>query len=170
MGVAYEISRDVFKTVFCSGRKHGCGLPAAARQARPGGGSTERFYLFIFFGGHPSAQPLHLCALGTGPPFQQAPPGTSWAPREDEEERETHSSWEKKKRRKCKDNVECGRERPERARREGGYRDRRKWEGQSEGEEMGRKKRTELMEEETTAEERERRRVVPPRRSISLGS
>lgn len=48
MGVAYEISRDVFKTVFCSGRKHGCGLPAAARQAQPGGGSTERFYLFIF--------------------------------------------------------------------------------------------------------------------------
>ena len=34
---------------------------------------------FFFFGGHPSVQPFPLCALGTGPPFQQAPPGTSWA-------------------------------------------------------------------------------------------
>lgn len=139
------------------------------RHGLVGAALSAFIYLFILVVTLLYSHSLSL-RLELGPPFQQAPPGTSWAPREDEEERETHSSWEKKKRRKCKENVECGRERPERARRGGGYRDRRKWEGQSEGEEMGRKKRTELMEEETTAEERERRRVVPPRWSISLGS
>lgn len=74
--MAYVISRDVssFKTVFRSGRKHGCGWLAAARQAWPGGAALSAFG----GGGHPSVQPLPLRALGTGPPFQQAPPGTSW--------------------------------------------------------------------------------------------
>ena len=95
--MAYEISRDVssFKTVFCSGGKRGCGLLAAARQARPGGGSTERFFFFLvvtLLYSHSLSVPLEL-----GPHSNKLHLEHHGPNREDEEERETHSSWEKKK-------------------------------------------------------------------------
>lgn len=93
MGVAYVISRDVssFKTVFRSGRKHGCGWLAAARQAWPGGGSTERFFFLVvvvtLLYSHSLSVPLEL-----GPHSNKLHLEHHGSNREEEEEREAHSS------------------------------------------------------------------------------
>lgn len=147
-GVAYVISRT-YPVQDCLPLRQEAWLwlAGSCQQAWPAGAALSAFFFFLVVVVTP-VQPLPLRALGTGPPFNKLHSGTSWV-QQGRRGREggTPVLGEKEVREKKmqSSSVECGRENTERARREGGYSGRGKWKGQTEREEMRRKKRTELM-------------------------
>lgn len=142
MGVARESSGDVSQLMtlssagIISSKKHVCSPLAATWQARPGGGGTGLFPLMV--------TPPCGTSLGIGPPFQQAPPGTSRADWEGEDVRRKRNREEKRKKTKGTWRVE---ETSERERKEGRNRDEEGGKGRVRGEdERWKRERTEFMD------------------------